>query len=77
MNRLHSSAPAAIARHPIHATPAPFPIVCFTLTLLPDIAYWRTSKLAARAGAVGFPFRPEVRAPRPAWPPWPQVAGQC
>lgn len=87
MHRLHSSAPAAIARHPIHATLAPFPIVCFTLTLLTDIAYWRTSNLmwqyfsewlllaglvfgalAALAGAVDFLFRPEVRAPRPAWP---------
>ncbi len=45
MNRLHSPAAAAIAKHPIHATLAPFPIVCFTLTLLTDIAYWRTSNL--------------------------------
>ena len=44
MNRQHSSA-AATARHPIHATLVPFPIVCFTLTLLTDIAYWRTSNL--------------------------------
>jgi uncharacterized membrane protein len=36
---------AAIAGHPIHAALVPFPIVCFTLTLLTDIAYWRTSYL--------------------------------
>jgi uncharacterized membrane protein len=45
MNRLHPTAAAAIARHPIHATLVPFPIVCFTLALLTDIAYWRTSNL--------------------------------
>lgn len=44
MTRLHPSA-AAIARHPIHATLVPFPIVCFTLTLLTDIAYWQSSNL--------------------------------
>jgi uncharacterized membrane protein len=45
MYRQHSPAPAAIARHPLHATLVPFPIVCFTLTLLTDIAYWQTSNL--------------------------------
>lgn len=45
MHRPHSQSTAAIFRHPIHATLAPFPIVCFTLTLLADIAYWRTSNL--------------------------------
>lgn len=45
MNRAHSASAFAIARHPIHATLAPFPIVCFTLTLLTDIAFWRTSDL--------------------------------
>ena len=38
-------AAAAIARHPIHAMLVPFPIVCFTLTLLTDIAYWRSGNL--------------------------------
>ena len=38
-------ATVAIARHPIHATLVPFPIVCFTLTLFTDIAYWRTGNL--------------------------------
>ncbi len=31
--------------HPIHATLAAFPTVCFTLTLLTDIAYWQTANL--------------------------------
>lgn len=41
--RLQST--ASIAGHPIHAMLVPFPIACFTLTLLTDIAYWRTSNL--------------------------------
>jgi uncharacterized membrane protein len=41
----HSPSTAAIYRHPIHATLAPFPIVCFTLTLFADIAYWQTAHL--------------------------------
>lgn len=45
MKHPHAAATLAISRHPIHATLAPFPIVCFTLTLLTDIAYWRTSNL--------------------------------
>src|SRR3546814_8846793 len=45
MNRAHAPATLAISRHPIHATLAPFPIVCFTLTLLTDIAYWQTWNL--------------------------------
>ena len=45
MSRFDRSPPAAIARQPIHAMLVPFPIVCFTLTLLTDIAYWRTSYL--------------------------------
>src|SRR3546814_438728 len=45
MNRAHAPATLAISMHPIHATLAPFPIVCFTLTLLTDIAYWRTWNL--------------------------------
>ena len=36
---------AAIAGHPIHATLVSFPIVCFTLALLTDIAYWQTGNL--------------------------------
>ena len=41
----HPPSTAAIAGHPIHAMLVPFPIACFTLTLLTDIAYWRTSYL--------------------------------
>jgi uncharacterized membrane protein len=36
---------AAIAGHPIHAALVPFPIVCFTLALLTDVAYWRSADL--------------------------------
>jgi uncharacterized membrane protein len=39
------SSSAETSGHPIHATLAQFPIVCFTLTLFTDIAYWRTSYL--------------------------------
>ena len=31
-----------IAGHPIHPMLIPFPIACFVLTLLSDIALWRT-----------------------------------
>ena len=41
----HPPSTATIAGHPIHAMLVPFPIACFTLTLLTDIAYWRTSYL--------------------------------
>ena len=45
MDYLHPRSTAAFAGHPIHATLVPFPIVCFTLTLLTDIAFWQTSNL--------------------------------
>ncbi len=45
MASVHYSSEASVAGHPIHATLAQFPIVCFTLTLFTDIAYWRTSYL--------------------------------
>ncbi len=35
----------AIKGHPVHAMLDHFPIVCFLLTLLTDIAYWRSSNL--------------------------------
>jgi uncharacterized membrane protein len=41
----HPQSTAAIAGHPIHPMLVPFPIVCFTLALITDIAYWRTSNL--------------------------------
>ncbi|WFU39215.1 DUF2231 domain-containing protein [Bradyrhizobium sp. CB82] len=34
---------AEIAGHPIHPMLIPFPIACFVLVLLSDIAFWRTS----------------------------------
>lgn len=39
----HPRSVAAIAGHPIHAMLVPFPIVCFTLAFLTDIAFWQTS----------------------------------
>lgn len=40
------TAPAVtVATHPIHNVFAPFPLVCFTLALITDIAFWRTSNL--------------------------------
>ncbi len=45
MDLPHPASTAAIAGHPIHPMLVPFPIVCFTVTLLTDIAYWRTSHL--------------------------------
>ena len=45
MDSPHLRSTAAVAGHPLHATLVPFPIVCFTLTLLTDIAYWLTSNL--------------------------------
>lgn len=44
-HRHNSRAAASIAGHPIHAMLVPFPIVCFFLALITDIAYWRTSYL--------------------------------
>jgi uncharacterized membrane protein len=34
---------AQIAGHPIHRMLIPFPIACFVLTLVSDLAFWRTS----------------------------------
>jgi uncharacterized membrane protein len=34
---------AQIAGHPIHPMLIPFPIACFVLTLLSDIAFWRNA----------------------------------
>ncbi len=45
MTTTHVYSAAAVGRHPIHAMLAPFPIVCFTLTLATDVAYWQTSNL--------------------------------
>lgn len=45
MTHLHTPVTAAIGGQPIHSMLAQFPNVCFTLTLLTDIVYWRTSYL--------------------------------
>ncbi|PYB71430.1 DUF2231 domain-containing protein [Rhizobium wuzhouense] len=39
------SPPAASNAYPFSALFVPFPFVCFTLVLLTDILYWRTSNL--------------------------------
>ena len=42
----HSPLPvAAPAMHPVHSTLTSFPVACFSLTVLTDIAYWQTSNL--------------------------------
>jgi uncharacterized membrane protein len=38
-------ATARIAGHPIHATLAPIPVVCFVGAFLTDIAYWKTAAM--------------------------------
>ncbi|WP_284164774.1 DUF2231 domain-containing protein [Frigidibacter sp. SD6-1] len=38
-------ATAHVAGHPVHAALVPFPIVCFTLALLTDVAYWQSGTL--------------------------------
>lgn len=38
-------ATAHIAGHPLHVMLAPFPMVCFVLTLISDVAYWRTAAM--------------------------------
>lgn len=45
MKPQHIASTAAIAGHPVHTMLVPFPIVCFTLALVTDIVYWRTSHL--------------------------------
>jgi uncharacterized membrane protein len=37
--------PVMIRSYPFSGLFVPFPMVCFTLTLITDIAYWRTSHL--------------------------------
>ena len=34
---------AQIAGHPIHPMVIPFPIACFVLALVSDLAFWKTS----------------------------------
>ena len=35
----------SLGAHPLHSTLTSFPIACFSLALLSDIAYWQTSNL--------------------------------
>jgi uncharacterized membrane protein len=42
---LRAAPDLVVRQNPVHATIAPFPGVCFTLTLLTDVAYWRTANL--------------------------------
>lgn len=44
MTTVHAS-PVAPRRYPFSAVFSPFPLVCFTLALFTDIAYWQTSYL--------------------------------
>ena len=41
----HPPSTASVAGQPIHAMLVPFPIVCFTLALFTDIAYWQTANI--------------------------------
>lgn len=45
MAHTHPPSIAAVAGQPIHSMLVQFPVVCFTLTLLTDLAYWRTANL--------------------------------
>ena len=45
MTSQYQSPAAALATHPVYTTLNAFPIVCFSLTLLTDLAFWQTSNL--------------------------------
>jgi uncharacterized membrane protein len=45
MAHTHPPSTVAVAGQPIHSMIVQFPTVCFTLTLLTDIAYWQTGNL--------------------------------
>lgn len=45
MTVTHPLMTRAIAQQPVHSVLFQFPVVCFTLVLLTDIAYWRTENL--------------------------------
>ncbi|APH74746.1 DUF2231 domain-containing protein [Aquibium oceanicum] len=45
MAPLETRSTVAVGGQPIYSTFVQFPVVCFTLTLLTDIAYWRTFNL--------------------------------
>ncbi len=41
----HPRSTARIGGHPLHVMLVPFPVVCFVLTLLSDLAYWKTAAM--------------------------------
>jgi uncharacterized membrane protein len=45
MAHTHPPSTAAIAGQPIHSVLVQFPVVCFTLALLTDLAYWQTANV--------------------------------
>ncbi|MCF7701917.1 DUF2231 domain-containing protein [Loktanella sp. M215] len=45
MSDIQPKSTAAIAGHPVHGMLVVFPIVCFILALVTDLAYWQTSNL--------------------------------
>ncbi|WP_152048398.1 DUF2231 domain-containing protein [Aureimonas psammosilenae] len=45
MTSKHPAAIVPVETHPVHATLASFPGVCFTLALLTDLAFWQTANL--------------------------------
>jgi uncharacterized membrane protein len=45
MAQTHPPSTVAIAGQPMHSMLVQFPIVCFTLTLFTDLAYWGTENL--------------------------------
>lgn len=45
MSRYETDATVHVGGHTFHAALVPFPIVCFTLALGTDIAYWQTGNL--------------------------------
>ncbi|WP_137388544.1 DUF2231 domain-containing protein [Rhodoligotrophos defluvii] len=91
MTHTHPQSTAAIAGQPIHSMLVQFPIVCFTLALLTDIAYWRTSHLmwqefsswllfaglvfGALAAIAGMVDFLFRPAVRRPWPAWPHAIG--
>ena len=42
---LNSASTAATVTTPVHSLLVPFPVVCFTLALLTDIAFWQTGHI--------------------------------
>jgi uncharacterized membrane protein len=42
---LNSASTAATVSTPVHSLLVPFPVVCFTLALLTDIAFWQTGHI--------------------------------